>query len=549
MALTPKVANLISLYFNQCMSSTSLGAKKTKLKEVLDHLFTLGNDNEAYDYLNENLTDTDSDLSKAIDKKSGLGSFSSTASHTRSKLNELLNKINPIQLVHSRLSSQVYDNISLKIDECIGSTADENKKEELDTLKTMLLRQASDQEAIVILRDKLQNDMRFKSVIDKHTNSISALRDKQTNTRIQLQNLLDTISSLSPDNRNLHNWMDQLADDTPLRQITMPGSHDAGVYDDPNDLANRPITKGASAKSWGICHELSIYNQCRAGVRYLDIRIAEKDKGQWYALHAEMGQGVWGAKADRMLDDLARFITENPSEVLFYKVTHTHDLQYLQHAIRKLHPHLCTRNDAFQTQNITLAEVQLSRLRGTIVMLLENDEKIRQMNLQQNHPEIFDVTFPFSNLKGDNQRDTNPAPQYNAQRLYIFGGNTGKGSVRDMIHGQLNKAVAFKALPDNYLFQMSWTQMGTQKIGAGDIRTKAKTPLNGNRGGGPHSTLPFLCLTLRGRQGEVRHVDFISWNGNLRIGEDVYIRPNFIHMDFSCANNSGLIIALNTNWK
>lgn len=546
MALSPKVANLISLYFNQCISSTSVTTKKDMLKQELDHLFTLANDNEAYERLDA-ILEPNTQFSLAIDTKSGLGKFSSSASHTRSKLNELLHKIQPTELVHSQLSSQVYDNISLKMDECISSTKDEDKREALGILKTLLLRQDSDQTAIDILRNRLQEDGDFQRIIDKHTNSISEWREKQTNTRGQLQNLLDTLSSPVPGNYDLHSWMSRLANNTPLRQITMPGSHDAGVYDDPNDLANRPITKGVSAQSWGICHELSIYNQCRAGVRYLDIRIAAKEKGQWYALHAELGSGVWGAKADRILDDLVKFITTNPSEVLFYKVTHTHDLQYLQHAVRKLRPHLCTRAQALQGQNISLAEVELGRLRGKIVILLENDEKIRQMNLQLNHPGIFDVTFPFTNLKGDRPGDTNPPPQYSAQ-LRIFGGNTGKGSVEDMVHGQLNKAVAFKALPDNFLFQMSWTQMGTRTIGAGDIRTKAKTPLNGNRGGGPHTTLQFLCRTLSGHQDEVEHVDFVSWRGDLKMDDGSWVKPNFIHMDFSCVFNSVWIVGLNTNW-
>ncbi len=540
MPLSNHCENIISFYLNKCLSSTSITAKKTALQRKLDDLLRCADDAHAIDHLRSVLAPRH-EFGAIIDQKSGIGSLSSAPSNTRIQLTALLGVLNGMR--DSRLSPEVCGNITFVFDECIEHTSSDPKKTALREMKAHLLGMENDQAAIHYLEANMAADRPFGRSIDIKT-GMGSLSGSPSNSRTQLEQLRLALNIHAPVQllpRPLDSWMSGLDDDALLNQITMPGSHDAGVYNDPRDLANAPQKRGLNPTplAWAICQKLSVYEQCKAGVRYFDIRVAKYDQAVWHATHDTGGIGAWGAKADKILDDLTRFIREQPTEVLFLKVTHTTDLLYIQHAIRKLSRYLYPDARTLEARHISIAEEKLRAVRGRILVIIENDSTYQGWDLVNHLGTDGHRYFPFTNIK-KHEKDANSEPVVPAHstELVIFGGNTGK-SIQDMVHGQLDKACSHTRNPSNCLFQMSWTQMG------GDIRSWAEKT---DGEGGPHSTLQSLVACLRGAdqtrlEDNATNTHFRSWRGGM-LG-----RPNFVHMDFSCADSSRLIIELNHRWR
>lgn len=98
-------------------------------------------------------------------------------------------------------------------------------------------------------------------------------------------------------------WMGALLAAKPtvtLDHVTMPGSHDAGMY-----------VKGSE---WAITQSLSIGDQLRAGARYFDLRVC-KSGGELWTYHGS----YYGGKLADILDDVAAFLDGGSKEVVFLK--------------------------------------------------------------------------------------------------------------------------------------------------------------------------------------------------------------------------------------
>ena len=99
--------------------------------------------------------------------------------------------------------------------------------------------------------------------------------------------------------------MSYIKDDVRFLDVVMPGSHDAGT----NGL-------GALYKT----QNSGFYDQLIGGVRYFDTRVAEFN-GNVRCVHADSGNALNNSNATGvlfkdLLNDLMRFINENPSEVI-----------------------------------------------------------------------------------------------------------------------------------------------------------------------------------------------------------------------------------------
>lgn len=97
-------------------------------------------------------------------------------------------------------------------------------------------------------------------------------------------------------------WMAEIPDDTLLREIALPGSHDAGTYGMP----------------WlGRTQNYSIGTQLSFGARYFDIRVNKTDSG-YPIYHSFMN----GTDFSEVLAEIKAFIKANPSEVLLLDFQH-----------------------------------------------------------------------------------------------------------------------------------------------------------------------------------------------------------------------------------
>lgn len=72
-------------------------------------------------------------------------------------------------------------------------------------------------------------------------------------------------------------WMASLPDQLPLHQISIPGTHDSGSYCKPKLAIDEDEPLPINIRYEAQCQSWSITDQLRAGIRYLDLRVAEKN--------------------------------------------------------------------------------------------------------------------------------------------------------------------------------------------------------------------------------------------------------------------------------
>ena len=143
---------------------------------------------------------------------------------------------------------------------------------------------------------------------------------------------------------DLANWMKELPShlhEVPMTQLSIPGSHDSGsFYLDSsssiapgeakviNNLARRfPRVTKRIVRNWSITQNLNIYEQLQRGIRYFDFRVAylESTK-QFYVVH-----GLYGSLYSEVFEEINKFLTEYPKEILILDFNHFYGFTAEQH--------------------------------------------------------------------------------------------------------------------------------------------------------------------------------------------------------------------------
>ena len=111
-------------------------------------------------------------------------------------------------------------------------------------------------------------------------------------------------------------WMSRLADDTPLHQIVLPGTHDSA-------------TKHVQLAFFSKCQALDIGAQLEAGYRYLDIRLGmDRENGGFKLMHGftNCKTGVFSGALylDAVLDRCYAFLQSHPTETVIFAVKQEH---------------------------------------------------------------------------------------------------------------------------------------------------------------------------------------------------------------------------------
>lgn len=105
-------------------------------------------------------------------------------------------------------------------------------------------------------------------------------------------------------NAALTSWQSYISDSALIVDMAIPGSHDAACIEMP---------------WYGSTQTLSVYDQLMRGVRYLDIRVNKTSDGL-VIFHSVVN----GIQYSRVLDDIARFMDEHPTEFVII------DFQYFK---------------------------------------------------------------------------------------------------------------------------------------------------------------------------------------------------------------------------
>ena len=103
--------------------------------------------------------------------------------------------------------------------------------------------------------------------------------------------------------KELSQWMGMIKDDTLLKKVVIPGAHDAG-------------TKGMSYLAETQDRDTADMLAC--GTRYLDLRVSKTKKGELKIYHGTFK----GVTLDSVLEDVAKFLNKNPTEMLILDFQH-----------------------------------------------------------------------------------------------------------------------------------------------------------------------------------------------------------------------------------
>jgi hypothetical protein len=318
--------------------------------------------------------------------------------------------------------------------------------------------------------------------------------------------------------------MGALANNLTLRQITMPGSHDAGVYRE----VTKKIGGGIFApKSATACQDRSILEQCEAGSRFFDIRL-QTSKTSIRAHHTKKILGIYhgavGESWDNTLESVSAFLDSHPSECVILRLTKPAGGAKDQIIEKLLHSSL--RGDRIFTSPVfeNIASLPLQHLRGKAIC-------------------VFDPT-QFSMLRPDLGMHPFYKWEANADTGFITCGEySNKKKIQEVIDGQVVKIgehAGHNGVP--HLFVLYWTQTG----GSVESNTK-QTPLEklrqkGLTSGGTHHNMDYIKGLLSfGRDIKTGQAKVAVTDANGRRN----VMPNVIMYDFVNGATSREIVSLN----
>jgi hypothetical protein len=186
--------------------------------------------------------------------------------------------------------------------------------------------------------------------VNQWINNPTLNRGTQWSMRLRDQWTLKTPDDFS-------HWMSVNYDkikDKSLRQLTLPGSHDAGMY------------SGGGLQTLGKTQDLTIYQQLCEGVRYFDLR------PNWGWTHSAfyLYHGyIQGPLLSDVFDDIAKFMREpGCKELVVIKLSHSNysNEDYVNEMVRlifqKLGPFLCPPPPT----GTRLADIPMSQLIATL---------------------------------------------------------------------------------------------------------------------------------------------------------------------------------------
>ncbi|WP_372894718.1 hypothetical protein [Stieleria sp.] len=301
-------------------------------------------------------------------------------------------------------------------------------------------------------------------------------------------------------------FMASFRDDKTLADICIPGSHDAGIFNE-----------GASANAK--TQDGTLQEQCMAGSRFFDLRVIGD---RFYHGKTPFGKkamiGSYGANVTDSLEGVSNFLSARGSEFVILRFDKCHDKQDLEDGVREIFEGklLC------QTGNI--ATMNIGLLRGKAICIFSKT-KTRAFPQEEGIHQY---------LKGIEPCDTG---------LAINGKFSDNPDSTTVLTGQLGKLDAFNdqngAVTSRVLHSLYWQQT-LSKMGA--IRNKSIEEMTK----GPE---------VRNRAGRVKKPAGV----NLRVDELVdelnerksvrYKMPNIIQYDFVCKEISDKIISLNNPYK
>lgn len=327
-------------------------------------------------------------------------------------------------------------------------------------------------------------------------------------------------------------WMANIAnDDIRLRQITMPGSHDAGVslVHNSNKLAGWVVGSGGY-----ICQRFDIAGQLNAGARFFDIRFDMKN-GVATTVHETAGSGGWGESADSIFQAINAHLIANNREFIIVRVSHTNARTGAAVFARQQARLAVARTYTAGVQN-NLANMQIRAFRGKAIIAYASDA------IANPNPNVGQIRFGKASNAGRGGIVTcGEYPNSSDMNLIRY------KSVKRINEHRLFQCSAHGGGHRNHLFQLYWQMTGGNVQANTEAGVTALVPIPAYPGPTPafradcgtHYNLTYLirCILSGGAGGtNVTHSHFGRRDSVQQIPAADLNRcewvPNIINMDF-----------------
>jgi hypothetical protein len=181
----------------------------------------------------------------------------------------------------------------------------------------------------------------------------------------------------------IYNWMTGLKNDRKLKELCLPGSHDAGVYKD----KQAGIKPGSSTRT----QYSPIYNQAMHGSRVFDVRcflrttgVFKKTKtvtmGHFFKEGKDGSFGDYGGTLMSALEDAALFLGTNPTEFLIFRIGHTKCTGNVAEALQQFRQTTdpTTHKQLYYSiihrgATANLADLEVRQLRGKLLLVFDKE--------------------------------------------------------------------------------------------------------------------------------------------------------------------------------
>jgi hypothetical protein len=340
---------------------------------------------------------------------------------------------------------------------------------------------------------------------------------------------------------DMGNWMADFPDRLLLCDLTMPGSHDAGINRD--DATGVGI--GGLKKSTAICQDVDIALQCFRGSRFFDIRF-EVSSEDIRTYHKAPGfGGALGESAEQILEGVYQFLQSHPGEFVILRITKPKGAkdEIISAILNSSLKDRMYKSPTF----VNFAGQQIGSLRGKAICCFDIDlpsqgvvSKVLQKVGVGSGPKVpFNMLtpqfglFPFARYVSDDQFGVVTCGKYSEA-----------SDLRDVIDGQVAKMDEHRQhTRGSHLFVLYWTQ--TFK-GSNIRKHTMALPSTGrfttSFGGAHHNMGQLTGLLTSGRAMNGRR--------NVRVQATTYqdrraIMPNVIMYDFVNERMSSEIVSLN----
>jgi hypothetical protein len=195
----------------------------------------------------------------------------------------------------------------------------------------------------------------------------------------------------------IENWMKDLKPYRRLTELCLPGSHDAGVYQDLRASPFRGHTRAVNPEATARCQYTNIWEQAMCGSRVFDIRVfLRRDRSantDGYTEIPTMGHffketthgrlGDYGGTLMSALNHAARFLETYPSEFIIFRIGHTECTKEVAEVLKRFRwdAKQEDESDAYakHRQGViytgakgNLAHLEYQRLKGKLLLVFDN---------------------------------------------------------------------------------------------------------------------------------------------------------------------------------